>query len=51
MQEGDTLAILKYTITQGWPHSMKEVPTKIQPYWTFHEELMIKDGLILKGQE
>ena len=49
MEEDDTLAILKYTITQGWPQSIKEEPTKIQPYWSFHGELMIEDGLILKG--
>ena len=35
MKEDDTLAILKYTITQGWPHSNKEVPTEIPSYWTF----------------
>ena len=49
IQEDDTLAILKDTITQGWPHSIKEMPTKIQPYWTFHEELTKEDVLILKG--
>ena len=48
-QADDTLAILKYTIQQGWPRSIKEVPSKIQPFWTFHEELTIEDGLVLKG--
>ena len=48
-QADDTLAILKYTIHQGWPSSIKEVPSEIQPFWTFHEELTIDDGLILKG--
>ena len=33
----------------GWPKTIKEVPQEIQKYWTFHEELMIEDGLILKG--
>ena len=28
---------------------IKEVPTVLQPYWTFREELMIEDGIILKG--
>ena len=41
--------ILKYTIQQGWPSSIKEVPSKIQPFRTFHEELAIEDGLVLKG--
>ena len=49
MQEDDMLAILKHTIAQGWPSSIKEVPSKMQPYWTFREELMVEDSLILKG--
>ena len=48
-QEDDTLIILKYTTTQGWPSGIKEVPSEIQPYWIFREELMVEDGLILKG--
>ena len=34
---------------QGWPKTIKEVPSKIQPYWTFCEELTIEDRLVLKG--
>ena len=45
----DTLAILKYTIQKGWPNSIKELPSEIQPFWTFWEEVTIEDGLILKG--
>ena len=48
-QADDTLAILKYIIQQGWPSSIKEVPSEIPPFWTFHEELTIEDGLVLKG--
>ena len=48
-QADDYLAILKHIIQQGWPKTVKEVPPEIQKYWTFHEELMIEDGLILKG--
>ena len=48
-QAADTLVILKYTIQQGWPSSIKEVPSEIQPFWTFHEELTIEDGKALKG--
>ena len=50
-QAGNTLAILKYTIQQGWPSSIKEVPSKIQPFSTFCEELTIEDGLVLKEHE
>ena len=48
-QEDDELALLKYTITQGWPSTIKEVPHILQPYWTFGEELTVQDGLVLKG--
>ena len=48
-QADDTLAILKYTIQKRWPSTMKELPSEIQPYWTFREELTIDDELILKG--
>ena len=48
-QEDDELVLLKHTITQGWPSTIKEVPSVIQPYWTFHEELTVEDGLVLKG--
>ena len=48
-QADDTLAILKYTIQQGWPSSIKEFPSEIQPFCTFHDELTIDVGLVLKG--
>ena len=34
---------------KGWPNDIKEVPQVLYPYWTFHKELTIEDGLILKG--
>ena len=49
MQEDDELILLKHTITNGWPNSIKEVPLEVQAYWMFQEELMIEDRLILKG--
>ena len=48
-QEDVELALLKHTITQGWITTIKEVPTVLQSYWTFRKELMIEDGIILKG--
>ena len=48
-KDDDKLAILKHVIPQGWPKTIKEVPSQIQPYWTFCKELTIEDGLVLKG--
>ena len=49
MQEDNELVLLKHTITQGWPSNIKEVPHVLHPYWTFREELIVEDGLVLKG--
>ena len=49
MQEDDDLVLLRHTIIQGWPSTIKEVPNVLQPYWTFREELTAVDGLVLKG--
>ena len=48
-QEDDGLGLLKHTITHGFPSTIREVPSEIQPYWTFREELTVEDGIILKG--
>ena len=48
-QEDDELALLKHTITSGWPSTIREVPSEIQPHWTFREELTVEYGLVLKG--
>ena len=50
-QEDDELALLKHTITQDWPSTIKEVLSVLQSYWTFREELTIEDGIISKGTQ
>ena len=40
-QGDDELAILKHTIMQGWPKSIKQVPPMLHPFWAFWEELTI----------
>ena len=48
-QDDDTMALLKYTITFGWPNTVQELPKELQAYWTFKEEMTVEDGLILKA--
>ena len=48
-QEDDELALLKHTIMHGWPSTIRDVPSEIQPYCTFREELTVEDGVVLKG--
>ena len=50
-QTNDELALLKHTIMSGWPANIRQIPQVLHPYWTFREELTIKDGLILKGTQ
>ena len=50
-QEDDKLALLKHTIMHGWLSTIREVPSEIQPYWTFREELTIEYGIVLKGTQ
>ena len=51
IQEGDELALLKHTITEGWPSTIKEVSSVLQSYWIFRDELTIEYGIILKGTQ
>ena len=48
-QEDDELTLLRHTIMQGWPSTIKEVPNVLQPYWTFREELTVENDVVLKG--
>ena len=48
-QEDAELALLKHTIMQGLPSTIKEVPHAIQPYWKSRDELKVEDCLVLKG--
>ena len=43
------MALLKHTITFGWPRTVQELPKELQAYWTFREEMTVEDGLILKA--
>ena len=48
-KEDITLKYLQQLIITGWPESMQDVPIQVQPYWCFRDELVVLDGLIMKG--
>ena len=48
MQDQD-LNKLKDVIFKGWPKYRKQCPQELWDYWTFRCDLVIEDGLILKG--
>ena len=47
--QDDTLALLQYVMHWGWSEKIQKLPVELHPYWTFHEELTIEDGLVLKN--
>jgi hypothetical protein len=36
-------------IRNGWPDERKKVPAEVKAYYDFKEELVVEDGLVLKG--
>lgn len=35
-------------IIQGWPDTLREVPTDLREYWSFRDELSVENGVLLK---
>ena len=44
------LNVLREVIYTGWPETRSEAPSPSRPYWNYHDELSIEDGLIVKGK-
>ena len=44
-----TLRLLKSTIFNGWPPYRKQYPQDLWGFWNFRCDLMLEDGLVLKG--
>jgi len=44
------LQALAPIITQGWPERRADLPSQLQVYFSFREELSIQDGVVLKGE-
>ena len=41
---------LKSIIISGWPESRDELHADLWPYWSYRDELVVIDGIILKGR-
>ena len=46
-----TMNALMETMIQGWPDSIKDLPTDVRVFWSFREELAVEDGIIFKGKQ
>ena len=41
---------LKSFIIAGWPDTKDELHVDLSPYWSYRDELVVIDGIILKGR-
>ena len=46
----DHLQELKNFIISGWPDTKDELHADLRPYWSYRGELVVIDGIILKGR-
>ena len=44
-----TYNTLKNMVYRGWPDQRKQCPTELHEYWNFRCDLVLDDGLVLKG--
>ena len=49
IRKNPTLYLLRDTIYNGWPSYRKQCPEQLWDYWNFRCDLLLEDGLILKG--
>ena len=44
------LKTLSDIVESGWPNDRRDVPSIVLPFWNYRDELVINDGIILKGE-
>ncbi|XP_034023519.1 uncharacterized protein K02A2.6-like [Thalassophryne amazonica] len=50
-QEADDVCKrLKCMVQTGWPLNTKALPPQLQLYWQYQQDLLVADGLLMKGQ-
>ena len=45
----ETLQVLARTVTNGWPQYRNQCPDNIAPFWNFRDEIVVFNGVLLKG--
>ena len=45
----ETLKMLTSTVTNGWPQYINQCPEDIVPFWNFTDEIVVLNGVLLKG--
>ena len=49
-EHDDVMLSLKTTIMNGWPSDKSTLPSTLNPYYSFADELSVQDGIIFKGE-
>lgn len=50
-RKDEELQELQKIVENGWPEDQKDLPTILQPYWTFRDEISSFNKLMYKGQK
>ena len=50
IKDDPRLQSLAEIIVRGWPEDVNDVPKALRPYHNHRNELIVEDGLILKGE-
>ena len=49
-KKDNDLSTLREFIVDGWPDSMKEMPTQLRQFWSYRDKLSVENGMLLKGE-
>ena len=50
MMQDEHLQCLKNNIISGWPATKDQLHLDIRPYWSYKDDLAVKDGIVMKGR-
>ena len=39
-----------FTVLEGWPSTLDEVPAQVKPYFQFQDEITAQNGLLLRDE-
>ena len=46
-----TLRSLLQVVTNGWPDTIREVPTEVRTFWPYRDEIGVSNGVLFKGNQ
>ena len=49
-KKDNDLSTLRESIIDCWPDSMKQMPTQLRQYWSYRDELLVENDMLLKDK-